>query len=179
MPEALHRSSATRVRLEPLTLAHAGDLDELARDPDVQRNTYVPVPPPPGFGRTWAKRYEEGRVDRSREGFAVVDTDDGSFLGIAVAVRLDEEAGEAELGYVVAPHARGRGVASSALRLLTEWGFERGLQRLELRISTDNEASMRVAERCGYLREGLLRSLHFKAGKRLDMVVYARLPTDA
>ena len=79
---------------------------------------------------------------------------------------------------MVAPHARGRGVASSALRLLTEWGFEHGLERLELRISSDNEASMRVAERCGYLREGLLRSLHFKASKRSDMVVYSRLPTD-
>jgi RimJ/RimL family protein N-acetyltransferase len=178
MAEAPNRYPARRVRLEPLTLAHASDLDELARDPDVQRNTYVPVPPPPGFGRTWAERYEEGRAERSREGFAIVDTDDGNFLGIAVAVRLDEEAREAELGYVVAPHARGRGVASSALRLLTEWAFQHGLERVELRIGSDNEASMRVAKRCGYVREGVLRSLHFKPGERLDMVVYSRLPTD-
>jgi RimJ/RimL family protein N-acetyltransferase len=80
---------------------------------------------------------------------------------------------------VVAPRAHGRGVARSALQLLTEWAFEHGLERVKLRISTDNEASMRVAERCGYVREGLLRSLHFKAGKRLDIVVYSRLPTDA
>jgi RimJ/RimL family protein N-acetyltransferase len=177
--EAVSQPPGPAVRLEPLTVAHAAELDELAQDVDVQRNTYVPVPPPRGFGRTWAERYEEGRAERTREGFAIVDDDDGTFLGIAVAVRLDEEAREAELGYVVARHARGRGVARGALELLTKWGFDRGLERLELRISSDNEASLRVAERCGYVREGVLRSVYFKAGERSDTVVYSRLPTDA
>jgi RimJ/RimL family protein N-acetyltransferase len=171
-------SSAEPVRLEPLSVAHADGLEALAQDPDVQRNTYVPAPPPPGFGRTWAERYEEGRLEGSRDGFALMDPDDGTFLGMAVAVHLDDEAGQAELGYIVAREARGRGVASAALRLLTEWGFERGLERLELRISSDNEASMRVAVRCGYVREGVLRSLYFKAGDRTDVVVYSRLRTD-
>jgi RimJ/RimL family protein N-acetyltransferase len=165
-------------RLEPLTVEHADGMEALAQDPDVQRNTYVPVPPPLGFGRTWAERYEEGRAEGSREGFALVDTDDGSFLGIGVAVNLDREGRQAELGYIVAREARGRGVATEALRLLTEWGFEQGLVRLELQINADNEASMRVAERCGYVREGTLRSVHFKAGTRSDVVVYSRLRSD-
>jgi hypothetical protein len=40
------------IRLEPLGEQHVAGLDDLALDPDVQRNTYVPEPPPPG-GRTW------------------------------------------------------------------------------------------------------------------------------
>jgi RimJ/RimL family protein N-acetyltransferase len=171
-------SSTDAVRLEPLTVAHAAGLEALAQDPDVQRNTYVPVPPPAGFGRTWAEGYEQGRADGSREGFALVDPVDGSFLGMGVAVQVDWEGRQAELGYIVARKVRGRGVASAALRLLTEWGFENGLERLELRINSDNEASMRVAERCGYTREGMLRSLHFKAGARTDVVIYSRLATD-
>jgi ribosomal-protein-alanine N-acetyltransferase len=171
-------SSTDAVRLEPLTVAHADGLEALAQDPDVQRNTYVPVPPPAGFGRTWAENYEQGRADGSREGFALVDPEDGSFLGMGVAVHLDREARQAELGYIVAREARGRGIASAALRLLTDWGFEQGLERLELRINSDNEASMRVAERCGYTREGMLRSVHFKADMRTDVVVYSRLHTD-
>jgi RimJ/RimL family protein N-acetyltransferase len=165
-------------RLEPLTAEHADGMEALAQDPDVQRNTYVPVPPPPGYGRSWVERYEEGRADGSREGFAIVDSENGSFLGLAAAVQLDDVAREAELGYIVAREARGRGAATAALRLLTEWGFERGLERLELRINTDNEASMRVAERCGYVREGTLRSVHFKDGTRTDLVVYSRLRSD-
>ncbi len=167
-----------QIRLELLTVAHADDLEALAQDPDVQRNTYVPAPPPAGFGRTWAERYEEGRADGSREGFVVVDAESGEFFGLALAFGMDGESGQAELGYVVAPGARGRGVASAALRLLTEWALDRGLERLELRIDSENEASIRVAERCGYVREGTLRSAYFKQGLRADVVVYSRLRTD-
>src|SRR3712207_6850158 len=48
---------------------------------------------------------------------------------------IDDEAAEAELGYMVAPHARRRGVATEALLLLTRWAFEeRGIQRAVLHI---------------------------------------------
>jgi RimJ/RimL family protein N-acetyltransferase len=166
------------IRLEPLSAEHVPGLDAIAQDPEVQRNTYVPSPPPADFGQSWLERYEQGREDGTREGFAIVDAEDGSFLGIAVAVRIDEEANEAELGYILAPEARGRGAATEALRQLTEWGFARGLQRLELRGNADNAASRRVAERCGYTLEGVLRSVYFKEGRRSDMFIYSRLPSD-
>ena len=172
------QSVSDGVRLEPLATEHIEGLDALALDPDVQLNTYVPSPPPADFGRTWLKRYERGREEGTREGFAIVDAEDGSFLGIAVAVRLDEAASEAELGYILAPEARGRGAATEALRQLTDWGFARGLQRLELRVDRDNEPSKRVAERCGYTHEGILRSVYFKEGRRSDLFIYSRLPSD-
>jgi RimJ/RimL family protein N-acetyltransferase len=167
-----------QIRLEPLETKHIADLDELARDDDVRQHTYVPSQPRPGFGREWIEMYEHGRKERTREGFAIVDAEDRSFLGLAAAVKIDQTAREAELGYILAPAARGRGVATEALRLLTQWAFARGLQRVELRIDTDNAASRRVAERCGYVYEGLLRSVHFKDGLRADMLVYSRLPGD-
>ena len=166
------------IRLELLSAQHVAGLNALAQDPDVQRNTYVPSPPPADFGTTWLESYERAREEGTREGFAIVDAEDGSFLGIAVAIRIDEAAKEAELGYILAPEARGRGAATEALRELTEWGFARGLQRLELRGDADNEASRRVAERCGYTLEGILRSVYFKEGRRTDMFIYSRLPTD-
>jgi RimJ/RimL family protein N-acetyltransferase len=45
-------------------------------------------------------------------------------------------------------------------------------------ISVDNPASKRVAERCGYLRDGVLRSLHFKQDLREDTEIWSRLATD-
>ena len=166
------------VRLELLTDTYVEDLERLAADPEVQRNTYVPEPPPPGFGCTWLEAYEKAREAGTREGFAILDAETDVFLGLAAAVHLDEDAGEAELGYILAPEARGRGTATEALRLLTAWAFDRGLVRLELRIAHDNERSVRVAERCGYQREGLLRSVHFKSGRRTDLLIYSRLPGD-
>ena len=66
---------------------------------------------------------------------------------------IDREAGELELGYIVAPGARGRGVAGEILR-------------------------RRVAERGGYVLEGVLRSLFIKPGIRRDTQLWSRLRSD-
>jgi RimJ/RimL family protein N-acetyltransferase len=147
-------------------------------DPDVLRFTRVPTPVSPGFARAWLDRYEEGRREGEREAFAIVE-EHGSFLGLAVALRIDRETLTAELGYTIAPEARGRGVATEALRQVTEWAFaELGLIRIELLISVENAASKKVAERCGYVREGVLRSIHLKPGLREDTEIWSRLATD-
>jgi RimJ/RimL family protein N-acetyltransferase len=169
----------TSIRLEPFATRHVQAVARMVDDPGVLRYTRVPNPPPPGFPNTWLARYEEGRRDGTREAFAIVDAASGEFLGLAVAPRIEREAATAELGYVVAPWARGRGVASAALAKLTEWAFaELGALRLELLISTDNEASKRVAKNCGYVYEGTMRSQYFKQGIREDSEVWSKLPTD-
>jgi RimJ/RimL family protein N-acetyltransferase len=165
------------IRIEPLAERHLQHLSELVEDPATQRFTRVPVPLPEGFVRTWFDTYVAARRDGTREAFAIVDGDE--VLGVAVAPRIDAEAETAELGYVVTPSARGRGVASEALRLLTHWAFTTlGAQRLELLISFENDASKHVAERCGYSHEGLLRSLYVKPGVREDTEIWSRLPSD-
>jgi len=166
------------LRLEPFCERHLGALEELLDDPELLRFTRVPEPVPPGFARTWLARYDEGRKDGSRDAFAIVD-DDGAFLGLAVVPEIEHDTRTAELGYVVAPAARGRGVATEALRQLTEWAFsKRDMFRLELLISVENAASKRVAEHCGYVREGVLRSLHVKEGVREDTEIWSRLAID-
>jgi RimJ/RimL family protein N-acetyltransferase len=165
------------VRLEQLGPQHLEGLAMLGRDPAVQEFTYVPVPWPEGFERQWLERYDQ--ADGSRAGFAIVDEESGEFLGMAALVTLDLDGRQAEAGYIVSPQARGRGVASRALSLLTEWALgELGLERVELRITDGNEPSMRVADKCGYVREGVLRSVHFKQGRRSDVVLYSRLAGD-
>jgi RimJ/RimL family protein N-acetyltransferase len=99
-------------------------------------------------------------------------------LGVALAVHISREDRMIELGYIVAPEARGRGVAGEALRQLTEWAFGEGALRVELWIDVVNEPSKRVAARCGYVREGVLRSIHFRQGQRHDFEIWSRLPTD-
>jgi len=166
-------------RLTPLTERHLPALRDLVQDPDVQRFTRVPVPAPPEWIETWLAFYEQGREEGTREGFAIED-DGGAFLGLVFAVKIDAEAATTELGYVIAPAARGRGLASRALAELTDWAFrEREMLRAELRISVANAPSKRVAERCGYACEGVLRSLFVKQGVREDTELWSRLPTDA
>ncbi len=147
-------------------------------DPELLRFTRVPEPAPPGFARTWLDGYEAARREGSREAFAIVDEAEG-FLGLALAPWIDRETRTAELGYVVTPETRGRGVASEGLRQLTAWAFaEPGVLRLELLISVANTASKRVAQRCGYVREGVLRSRHVKQDLREDTEIWSRLASD-
>lgn len=167
------------IRLEPVATEHLPLLRSLVADPDVRRFTRIPVSPAPDFPEQWLAGYLAGRRDGTKIGFAVVEDATGEQLGMAVAPAIQPEAATAELGYVVAAGARGRGVATRALALLTEWALtELGAERLELRISADNEASKRVAERCGYVREGVLRSLYVKDGLREDTEVWSRLASD-
>jgi RimJ/RimL family protein N-acetyltransferase len=167
------------IRLEPLAAAHAADFVELIQDDDVKRFTFVPSDAGGEFLRTWLARYEEGWNDGARAGFCMRDLADDAFLGFAAIVRLDLEGSEGEIGYMVAPAARGRGTAVRAVELLTRWAFdELSLERLQLRIDVANLASERVAERAGYRREGVLRNAHFKDGLRSDTGVWSRLPTD-
>ena len=166
------------VRLEPLSSTHLPELERLVLDADVLRFLRVPEPVPAGFARRWLGRYEDGRGDGSLEGFAGVDRD-GRFLGLGLVPHIDREAGEVELGYVVAPEARGRGVAGAILVALTRWAFdEAGALRAFLLIDVENRASSRVAERCGYRLEGVLRSIHLKQGRRIDAELWSRLPSD-
>ena len=166
------------IGFEPLDDRWLGDVAELVTDPDVLRFTRVPEPVSDGFVRSWIAGYEAGRLDGTREGFAAVGGD-GSFLGLALAPQMDATAGEMELGYIVAPAARGRGVASAILSKLTRWALdERGAQRIYLIIDVQNGASERVAERCGYHREGVMRSIHVKQDRRADAALWSRLPSD-
>ena len=149
-------------------------MEEIVADPDALRFTRIPEPPPPGFAATWLGRY---RDNEERVGFAIEE--DGDFLGLALAPEIDRDGRQVELGYIVHPAARNRGVATRALVLLTRWAFdELGALRAYLYINVENVPSLRVAERAGYVREGLLRSLHLKQDLRGDAELWSRLPGD-
>jgi RimJ/RimL family protein N-acetyltransferase len=166
------------VAFEPIGPHHLAAVTDLVGDPEVLRFTRVPDHPDADFPRRWIARYEEGRREGTREGFAALD-EGGAFVGLALAVHVSREDREAELGYIVVNRARGRGVATAMLAHLTEWAFGAAqMLRAYLMIDVSNGPSERVAERCGYVREGVLRSVHVKDGIRADMGIWSRLPTD-
>jgi ribosomal-protein-alanine N-acetyltransferase len=165
------------VRLEPFGEQHLEALRGFIDDPEVLRFTRVPVPTPPDFPETWLARYEAARRDGSRDAFAAVGDDD-ELLGLGLVPTVDRDAGEAELGYIVAPEHRGRGVGAAILRELTAWAFSQGIQRCELIIDVRNPSSEGVARSAGYTREGTLRSVHHRGDERIDVTIWSRLPAD-
>jgi RimJ/RimL family protein N-acetyltransferase len=164
------------VRLDPLSHAFLEQMHGLGNDRDVFLHTYVEEPFDADDAIVWLARYIQGWQDGSCAGFAVVDAASDAFLGFCALVNIDREGLEAEIGYITAAAARSRGIATRALVLISDWALTvAGLRRVELKIDHENPASQRVEERAGFTREGTLRSVHFKQGRRTDFHVYARI----
>jgi ribosomal-protein-alanine N-acetyltransferase len=130
----------------------------------------------PGSRAREAAAYLEAMERMRRDGrglaFAVADARTDAVLG-AVDLRLPHP-GTGEIGYLLAPAARGRGTMTRAVRLAVAWGFEElGLARVQAFVSPDNARSVRLLERLGFAREGLMRSYR---GPGADRVAYAVLP---
>jgi RimJ/RimL family protein N-acetyltransferase len=150
----------------------------MSGDPETIRFTSVPDPYDPDSARIWLA-LQPARL-RAGDGvaFAVVAPPDDRPLG-AIGVRVLHGRGIAEAGYHMAPAARGRGLATAALRLLSRWSFEAlPIARLQLTTHLDNPASQRVAEKAGYTREAVLRAWADQRGTRVDLVMWSLLPSD-
>jgi RimJ/RimL family protein N-acetyltransferase len=168
------------VLLRPWREADVPGMVAAFSDPVMQRFSWRATPYTETDARAWLAEQEQARLRGEALHFALAGPRDQDVMLGAVSldeVRLGQ--GCAAVGYWLAPGARGRGAATQAVRLLALWAFAGlGLARLELTCGPDNEASQLVAERCGFSREGLLRShVPFK-GARRDSVIYSLLPGD-
>jgi RimJ/RimL family protein N-acetyltransferase len=110
---------------------------------------------------------------------AVADAGSDAFLGAMSLLRFAWADLRCEIGYWLAPEGRGRGAASTAARLLARWALTSlRLERVAIHAAADNAASQRVAERAGFVREGLLRSYEAAKGRRDDIVVFGLIRAD-
>ena len=126
------------------------------QDPLIRRFIHTPSPYTMETAERFvARRRAEWDGDDERP-FAITDAATGEVLGSIARHQRAEH--RAEVGYWLAPEARRRGIATRALRLVRDWSLDDcGLVRLELFTHPDNHASGCVAERAGFVREGVRR----------------------
>jgi len=164
------------VLLRPPEPADAAALLPIRSEEDTRRWMLWDDEPPPDHAEILAN------IERARRSWS-----DGTWAVFVIEVE-GEIVGGANLGfydhdiaegsYFLGRAARGKGYATRALRLLAQWAFdENGIERLELRVDPRNEASIRLAERVGFTREGIERaSRRATDGSRFDSVVFSLLP---
>ena len=166
-----------RVVLRPFRPEDAADVAAACRDPDIPRYTLMPESLTEDGAREWIAR----RTAAWAHGlcsFAVTVGSDHRCVGQA-GVGLVAELRRAEAFYWLEPASRGRGLATEALDVVTRWAFaEHGVRRAHLVTHLDNLSSQRVAQRCGYQREGVLRAWEPIKDGQPDVVMWSRLATD-
>jgi RimJ/RimL family protein N-acetyltransferase len=149
---------------------------ETMRDPLVARWLNMPARPSGDDFAALLRLVLDGRASGTRIDFAVTANGDDAPVGAVIASRRHRD--NYELAYLAGPHGRGRGLMTRAVRLLCEWLFGEGVGRIEVRTHPLNDASRRLAERCGFQPEGRERKSVWLHGRREDALVFSLLPED-
>ncbi|MCE2464725.1 MAG: GNAT family N-acetyltransferase [Dehalococcoidia bacterium] len=149
----------------------------LADDRDIWLNLRDRFPHP--YTRENAEDWVALQQERDPiDNFAICDTR-GPIGSIGLTLREGDLQHSAELGYWLGKPFWGRGIATKAAREVTAYGFRNlGLLRIDAPVHTDNLASVRVLEKAGYQREGLLRQVELKQDVPMDHFLYAILRND-
>jgi RimJ/RimL family protein N-acetyltransferase len=167
------------IRLRPIEEADLNLLRRLDTDPAASRPfEWTGFRDPGARRRRWE---QDGWIGRDSTQLAVA-LPDGTLAGIVSwrAIKAGgPEGGCLEIGALLFPEHRGRGLGTAAQRLLVEYLFATTLvNRLQAITDVENLAEQRVLERIGFRREGVLRGLAFIGGRWRDGVLYALLRGD-
>jgi [ribosomal protein S5]-alanine N-acetyltransferase len=166
-----------RISLRPVREA---DLDEMyaAHVAISNRGDHFPlgVQSEPAFRRGFA---EHGFWQRE-EGTLLVVTPEGELAGHVEFFKPVGYWDAFELSYQLYAEAfAGRGYMTEAVQLAVDYLFATKKQhRIQLVIVPENEASRRIAERCGFTLEGRVRGAFFNHGRNHDVLLYSLLRTD-
>jgi RimJ/RimL family protein N-acetyltransferase len=142
------------VELRPFEMSDVEDVTEACQDREISRWTdAIPWPYSEDHARDWISAHpglwERGEVAP----FAIVGAEDGIFLG-AVSLIFPEDRPPAA-GYWVARWGRNQGVATAALIVIADWGFDTlGIGSITLATMVGNVASERVAQKAGFALVG-------------------------
>lgn len=158
-------------RLRPWRPEDDAALFAAVADPEVARQ--LPAFEDEGAARAYLARLADADDVAA---FAVSDAA-GAVLG-GVTAQLNRRMRSAWVSYWLVPQARGLGLASRGTVALADWLFAQGVHRLELGHRLNNPGSRKVAERAGFVQEGIMREELEYDGVRYDTALMSRLVTD-
>ncbi|WP_040225608.1 GNAT family N-acetyltransferase [Bhargavaea cecembensis] len=111
--------------------------------------------------------------------WAITLKDSGKMIGSCGFLNREPKHFRAEIGYELSHDYWGQGIAAEALRAVVQYGFSRlNLERIEALIEPANLPSIKLVERNGFLREGLLRHYEYTQGEFDDLYMYSLLKGD-
>ena len=162
--------------IRPYAPEDAQTLWEAARESVVEVHRWLPWCHPQysmAEAEEWIRSCGPLATEGREYSFAIVGTD-GRFLGGCGLNQFNRIHRFANLGYWVRTSATRHGVATAAVRQVADFAFRHtDLVRLEIVCAVGNNASQRVADRSGAVREGVLRNRLLLRGQPVDAVMYS------
>lgn len=153
-------------------------IEAASTDPRIPQGTTVPAQYTEAEGRAFIER-QWGRQTRGQGlsmAIAEATTDEAKGL---VFLGLSRIRGHCDLGYWVIPEARQRGLGTDAVRLVSRWVLTKTeVHRLVAQVVPDNEPSLALLRRNGFVEEGLLRSWLWIEGETHDVIQFSLLRSD-
>lgn len=125
--------------------------------------------------RKWLKTNPDRRKNKIEWNYAVIY--ENKIVG-AVGIKINGSRKYiGEIGYFLDENFWGNGIITEAVKLVEKEGFGKlKLTRIEILMQPENKASKKVAEKCGYKKEGLLKkALMGTDGKKKDALLYAKV----
>jgi len=147
-------------------------------DPETQK--WLPLPTPYTIDDAkWFINEIAAAALTSGTGIVFAIEQNNIFIGCIDVKRAEWLNGDCEIGYWTTPEHRGRGFMSQALDILSKWVLlEQGFARVEVRAAVENLPSQRVAEKAGFVREGIARQAGRVHSGRVDLVIFSRVSSD-
>jgi RimJ/RimL family protein N-acetyltransferase len=181
--------STDRLLLHPFEEADIPELAEMMNDELTVAWTSVPSPYTLDEARDWiTRRAPAERTEGRGIVLAVTESLTHRLVGSVSLMNTNWRTLATEVGYVIAPWARGEGYAAESVLALGQWLFrDQKFERLELRTAAGNTASQQVAQKIGCISEGILRNAHIARSRtedggwtdiRTDLIVWGLLPED-
>lgn len=162
-----------KIKFRRQRIADAKRFFEILYNPNFK---YWPIKPKSVRAETeWLRGNKEKRKKNIEHNFAILFS--GKVVG-AAGIKVDQARPYiGEIGYFIDEEYWDKGLATMAVKKLEKMGFgQLGMVRIEIRIDPRNKASKRVAEKCGYKKEGALKKC-FKASRNhyIDNLLYAKV----
>lgn len=181
VPQEFKELQSERLLLKPLvaTFDFANELfDIIVKNRDFYK--YIPKlaqTPNAEAEFDFLRSAEKGWKKQTKATHGMYLRTDGTFIGVCTMFNIDWDTESCEIGAWVDIKYASQGFMTEAVRTVTQEFLDMGFKRIMIRANTENIASRRVAEKCGFDYEGILRSCEFNPclNKREDFVVYSKI----
>lgn len=168
--------TTNRLLLREITEKDANEIFFLRSDANIL--TYLDKEPEKSVDETIAfiDRIKKGQLNNDSILWGITHKEGDTVIGTICFWRMQKEHYRAEIGYVLHPEQQGKGIMDEAMKGVLQYGFETmKLHSVEANVNPGNNASMKVLEKNGFVKEAYFKENYYYNGKFIDSAIYSLL----